>query len=99
MSGLLNPLSFLIACISGWLNEHQQNAIDYLTEENRVLREQIGERRLPFTDDQRRRLSVRAKQLSRSALTQIATIVTPETLLAWHRKLIAAKYDGSAQRK
>jgi transposase InsO family protein len=99
MSAFLNPLSFLVACLSGWLNEHQQHTIEYLTEENRVLREQIGDRRLRFTDDQRRRLAVRAKELSRGALRQIATIVTPETLLAWHRKLIAAKYDGSSKRK
>jgi len=76
MSAFLNPLSFLIACLSGWLNEHQQRAIEYLTEENRVLREQMGDRRLRFTDDQRRRLAVRAKELSRSALMQFATIVT-----------------------
>jgi len=49
MSGLLNPVSFLVACLSGWLNEHQQHAIDYLTEDNRGLREQIGDRRLRFT--------------------------------------------------
>ena len=66
---------------------------------NRVLRVQIGDRRLRFTDDQRRRLAVRAKQLSRSALVQIATIVAPDTLFARHRKLTAAKYDGSAKRK
>jgi putative transposase len=94
-----NPLSFAIACLSGWLNEHQRRAIDYLVEENRVLREQIGDRRLRFTDDQRRRFAARAKELSRSALMQLATIVTPDTLLAWHRKLIANKYDGSANRK
>src|SRR5262245_41023905 len=98
MSRLLNPLSFVVACLSGWLNQRQQHAIDYLTEENRVLREQLGRRRLRFTDDQRCRISVRAKALSRIALAQLATIVTPETLLAWHRKLIAAKYDGSAKR-
>jgi transposase InsO family protein len=99
MSAALNPLSFVVACLSGWLNQHQQHAIDYLTEENRVLREQIGPRRLRFTDDQRRRLAVCAKQLSRRALAHLATIATPETLLAWHRKLIANKYDGSRQRK
>lgn len=99
MSPLLNPLAFLVACLSGWLNEHQQRTIEYLTEENRVLREQLGNRRLRFTDDQRRRLAVRAKELSRSTLRQVATVVTPETLPAWHRKLIAAKYDGSSKRK
>jgi hypothetical protein len=65
----------------GWLNQYQQHSIDYLIEENRVLREQIGDRRLRFTDDQRRRLAVRAKQLSRKILAEVATIVTPETLL------------------
>ena len=60
MSGRLNPISFLIACLSGWLNEHQQYTIDYLAEENRVLREQIGDRPFHFTDDQRRRLAIRA---------------------------------------
>src|SRR3954471_2882657 len=95
----LNPISSVVTCLAGWLSEHQQRSIDYLTEENRVLREQIGDRRIRFTDDQRRRLAVRAKELSRSALSQVANIVTPETLLAWHRKLIANKYDGSAHRK
>jgi len=67
-------------------------------EENRVLREQIGSRRLRFTEDQRRRLAGKAKRLGRKLLHEIATIVTPETLLAWHRRLIAKKYDGSANR-
>ena len=56
MPALLNPFSFLLACLSGWLNLHQQLIINYLNEENRVLREQIGDRRLHFTDDQRRGL-------------------------------------------
>ena len=53
---------------------------------------------LRLDDNQRRRLAVRAKGLGRKALTEIATIVTPETLLAWHRKLIAQKHDGTAHR-
>src|SRR5262245_63991342 len=69
-----------------------------LREENRVLREQIGARRMRFNDDQRRRLARKAKKLSRRLLSQVATIATPETLLAWHRRLIARKYDGSAFR-
>jgi putative transposase len=67
-------------------------------EENRVLREQIGSRRMRFNDEQRRRLAVQAKRLGRKLLARVATIVRPETLLAWHRKLIAQKYDGSASR-
>src|SRR4051794_28850726 len=81
------------------MNHQQQQAIDYLREENRVLREQLGGRRLRFTDDQRRRLAARAKGLGRRVLSQVATIVTPDTLLAWHRKLIARKYDGSSSRR
>src|SRR5262245_38525361 len=80
------------------MNQHQNHVINYLTEENRVLREQIGARRMRFTDDQRRRLAASAKKLGRKVLAQVATIVTPETLLAWHRRLIATKYDGSAYR-
>jgi transposase len=49
-------------------------------------------------DNQRRRLAVKAKALGRKALPEVASIVTPETLLAWHRKLIAQKYDGTAHR-
>ena len=95
---VLDPFRFVLISIAGWMNQQQQQAIDYLREENRVLREQLGGRRLRFTDDQRRRLAARAKGLGRRALSQIATIVTPGTLLAWHRKLIARKYDGSASR-
>jgi hypothetical protein len=54
-------------------------------------------RQLRFSDDQRRRLAA-SKELGRKILAQVATVVTPETLLAWHRKMIAKKYDGSAQR-
>jgi putative transposase len=99
LSASLTPFTFVIACIAGWLNEHQQRTIDYLVAENRVLREQIGSRRLRFADDQRRRLAVKAKEIGRNALSVIATIVTRETLLAWHRRLIASKYDGSDRRK
>ncbi len=80
------------------MNQRQLQAIDYLREENRVLREQLGDRRLRLDDNQRRRLAVKAKVLGRKVLAQIATIVAPETLLAWHRKLIAQKYDGTAHR-
>ena len=80
------------------MNQHQQQIIEYLREENRVLCEQLGGRRLRFTDEQRRRLAAKAKGLGRKLLAEMATVVTPETLLAWHRKLIAQKYDGSARR-
>src|SRR5215475_14533336 len=94
----LDPFTFLIVSIAGCMNQRQQQVIEYLMEENRVLREQIGNRRMRFTDNQRCRLAVKAKRLNRKVLAQVATIVTPETLLAWHRKLIAMKYDGSKYR-
>ena len=50
----LNPFSFLVVSVAGWINQRQQQLIEYLVEENRVLREQIGNRRMRFTDDQRR---------------------------------------------
>lgn len=51
-----------------------------------------------FTNDQRRRLAAKGKPLGRKALRQIATIVTPDTILAWHRKLIAAKWTYPPKR-
>src|SRR2546422_1314336 len=99
MRALLDPFSFLVVSLAGWMNQHQQHVIHYLIEENRVLREQIGDRRMRFTDDQRRRLAARAKTIGRKLLNDVAAIVTPETLLAWHRRLIAKKYDGSSFRR
>lgn len=81
--------------LAGWVNQAQQDVIDYLQEENRALREQLGGKRLRFTDVQRRRLAERAKKLGRRKLIEIGTLVTPDTLLRWHRELIAKKYDGS----
>jgi putative transposase len=95
----LNPFQFLMIALAGWMNQRQQDVIEYLREENRVLREQLGNRRLRFNDDQRRRLAARAKGLGRKLLVEVATLVTPETLLAWHRKLIAQKYDGHDKRR
>jgi len=91
-------LQYLLLMFAGWVNRHQQQVIDYLLEENRVLREQLGGRRLRLTDDQRRRLAVKGKALGRKALREIAGIVTPDTILRWYRRLIAKKYDGSSRR-
>ena len=98
MPRVLDPFRFVLIAVGGWMNRHQLQIIDYLREENRVLREQLGGRRVRFNDDQRRRLAAKAKGLGRQILVELATIVTPETLLAWHRKLIANKYDGTAHR-
>src|SRR5678815_1845079 len=98
MPRVLDPLRFLVISVAGWMNQSQLQMIDYLREENRVLREQLGSQRVVLNDDQRRRLAAKAKGLGRKLLAEVATIVTPDTLLSWHRKLIAQKYDGSGKR-
>jgi len=98
MTHVLDPFRFVLIALAGWMNGRQSLFIDYLREENRVLREQLGGKRLRFTDDQRCRLAAQARGLGRKALAELGTLVTPETLLAWHRRLIAQKYDGSKKR-
>jgi putative transposase len=98
MHRTFDPFHLLLISVAGWLGQQQRDAIDYLREENRVLREQLGGKRLRLSDDQRRRLAAKAKILGRGILREVAKIVTPETLLAWHRRLIAQKYDGSKNR-
>jgi uncharacterized membrane protein YgcG len=80
MADLL-PLRLLLLTLAGWVNRHQQHVIDYLVEENRVLREQLRGRRVWLTHDQRRRLAAKGQRLGRQALSQVATIVTPDTIL------------------
>jgi putative transposase len=91
-------LRFFILLVAGWINRDQQKIIDYLLEETWVYRKHLKSRRLRFTDEERRRLSLKAKALGRKSLDQFAGIVTPDTLLRWFRKLVAKKYDGSAKR-
>jgi hypothetical protein len=76
---LWHPLRFFLIALSGWINQEQRDVIDYLQEENRVLREQLGPRRLRFTNDQRIRLAAKAKTLGRRALMEITSIVSPDT--------------------
>ncbi len=85
-------LQIVLGGLTGWLDRRKQEEVAYLIEENRLLRRQLGGRRLRLTDDDRRRLADRAHRVGRSALRQIATIATPDTLLRWHRQLIARKW-------
>ncbi len=93
------PFQFLVMMLAGWVSRNQQDVIDYLLEENRILRTHHGNKRLRFTDSQRRRLAQKAKKLSRKALRNLEPVVTPNTLLRWYRTLIAKKYDGSKARR
>jgi putative transposase len=91
----VNALQFLLIGFAGWLNRNQQLVIEYLQEEVKVLKEQLGEKPR-FTDEQRRRLAAKAQKLGRDRLRRVVSIVSPKTLLEWHRRLIARKYDGSS---
>ena len=91
----LQPWQILIAAMAGWITRQQEAAVEYLREENRILKEQLGRRRLRLTDAQRRRLAVRGKELGRRGLMDVASIVTPDTILRWHRRLVAEKWTHS----
>lgn len=103
MDRAFRPLEFLIVALASWLNRDQQKAVDYLLEENQVLRAHLRGRRIWLTDDERRRFAVKGKELGRKLLKEVASVVTPDTILAWHRKLIAkggiaARKDGPVAR-
>src|SRR5258707_11329281 len=87
----------MLAYVTGSVDEELLARNDYLVTENRILRNQI-KGRIRLTDPQRISLAKVAKRLGRKALGEIAQIVRPETILAWQRRLIAKKFDGSKNR-
>ena len=95
----LQPWHIAFLAISGWVHRQQQEIIEYLLTENRVLREKLGKKRILLNDDQRRRLAVKGKMLGRKRLAELGTIFTPDTILRWHRQLIANKWDYSDRRE
>lgn len=92
---VLKPWYLLTLYIVAELSREQQRAIEYLQAENQILREKLGKKRILLNDDQRRRLAVKGKELGRKGLRELTTIVTPDTILRWHRELIAKKWDYS----
>ncbi len=99
MDFILRPWQLYLVILAGWINRQQQIVIDYLRTENQVLREQIGKKRILSTDDQRRRLAVKGKILGHKLLEEVGTLFTPDTILRWHRELVAQKWDYSDRRK
>ena len=93
MNSIFQLWQLLLWCLAGWINREQQAAIDYLRPENQDLQEQLGKKRILLTDDQRRRLDVKGKILGRKMLEQVGTLFTPDTILRWHRQLVARKWD------
>jgi transposase InsO family protein len=88
----------LIAALGGWLHREPADVIAFLREENRLLKARLAGQRLRFDDAERRRLAELGYRLGRRLLTQVATLVTPDTILRWHRELVARKWTYRAGR-
>src|SRR6266508_6570197 len=88
----------LLAYITGSVDQELLLRNEYLVTENRILRNQV-KGRVHLSDGERKTLAEIGKKLGKQALEQVATLVKPDTILAWHRTLVAKKFDGSRQRK
>src|SRR6266446_1865980 len=86
-------LSFLLMIAACWVHRHQLIVIEFLQAENRLLKDRLRGRRIRFTDAERALLARKAKAVGRKALLELETIVSPDTLLRWHRRLIAEKWN------
>jgi transposase InsO family protein len=95
MNFVLQPWQLFLLILASWINREQQRRVDYLATEVAVLKEHIGKKRILLNDDQRRRLAVKGKILGRKQLEQVGTLFTPDTILRWHRQLVANKWDYS----
>jgi hypothetical protein len=98
MSFVLRPWQLCFVILAGWINRQQQEVIEYLRTENQVLKEKLGNKRILLNNDQRRRLAVKGKILGRKLLQEVGTLFTPDTILRWHRMLVAQKWDYSQRR-
>jgi hypothetical protein len=92
------PLHLIVASLFGWLEREQRDVIEFLRAENRILKTQLHGRRMRLSDDERRRLAAIGYRLGRRILAEVATIVTPDTILRWHRALIARKWTCATSR-
>ena len=98
MSVVIPPVHLLLMMFSGWVNRRQVDVLEYLKEENRILKERLGGRRIQFTDAETSRLARKASALGRRVLNELETLVTPDTLMRWYRNLIARKWNYSHRR-
>jgi putative transposase len=89
---------YLLAYITGTVDQELLLRNEYLVTENRIPRNQI-KGRVRLSNGERKTLAEIGQKLGKQALREVAKIVNPDTILAWHRKLIAQKFDGSPQRE
>ena len=99
MSFLFRPWHILLVTICGLLNQRQQQIIEFQNAQIDALLKKLGRKRLLLDDNQRRLLAVKGQAIGRKALFELTTIVTPDTILRWHRQLVARKFDSSDKRK
>ncbi|WP_197231588.1 hypothetical protein, partial [Novipirellula artificiosorum] len=99
MKFVLQPWQLILIILASWVNRQQQEVIEYLRTENAVLKEKFGKNRISLTDEQRRRLAVKGKLLGHKQLEQVETLFTPDTILRWHRQLVANKWDYSDRKE
>jgi hypothetical protein len=92
-------LTLLIASMACWLERHSASQIQYLKAENRALRSRLGPRRILFTDAERRTLGALAREVGTKALRGLDPLVSPATLLRWHRELVALKWTFLERRR
>ena len=95
---MLPLLSFLLMIAAGWVHRHQLIVIEFLQAENRLLKDRLRGRRIRFTDAERALLARKAKALGRKGLLELDTIVSPDTLLRSHRRLVAQKWNFADRR-
>ena len=97
--GSAPPLvTFLRMAVSGWVHRRQLIVIEFLQAENRLLKQRLRGKRIRFTDAERTLLARKAKAVGRKALLKLDTVVSPDTLMRWHGRLVAEKWNFAHRR-
>ncbi len=99
VSFILQPWQLFFMILTSWVHREQQKIIEFYQPELKAVMKAQGKKRLLLSDDQRRLLAVKGKSLGRKTLMELTTIVTPDTILRWHRTLVAQKWNYSDRRK